>query len=102
MIREELDGPCCMSRYRAMWHTLRSEQPQTNTDGTMESNTKSTFAENHLFETSDNIVQKIRLLDQKSNCEAIMRGDRQNHTRSPCRPVTHLLFHGRHLHPSLT
>ena len=35
-----------------------SEQPQTNTDGTMESNTKSAFAENHLFETSDNIVQK--------------------------------------------
>ena len=30
----------------------------------------------------------IRLLDQKSNCKAIMRGDRQNHTR---RPVTHLL-----------
>ena len=29
-----------------------------NTDGTMESNTKSAFAENHLFETSDNIVQK--------------------------------------------
>ena len=27
-------------------------------DGTMESNTKSAFAENHLFETSDNIVQK--------------------------------------------
>ena len=22
-----------------------------------------------------------------------MRGDRQNHTRSPCRPVTHLLSH---------
>ena len=28
---------------------LSSEQPQTNTDGTMESNTKSAFAENHLF-----------------------------------------------------
>ena len=37
---------------------LSSEQPQTNTDGTMESNTKSVFAENNLFETSDNIVQK--------------------------------------------
>ena len=24
-----------------------------------------------------------------------MRGDRQNHTRSPCRPVTHLLSHER-------
>ena len=35
-----------------------SEQPQTDTDGTMESNTKSAFAENNLFETSDNIVQK--------------------------------------------
>ena len=35
-----------------------SQQPQTDTDGTMESNAKSTFAENHLFETSDNIVQK--------------------------------------------
>ena len=35
------------------------EKPQTNIDGTiMESNTKSAFAENHLFETSDNIVQK--------------------------------------------
>ena len=34
------------------------EQSQTNTDGTMESNTKSAFAENYLFETSDNIVQK--------------------------------------------
>ena len=39
----------------------------------MESNTKWAFADNHLFETS------------------IMRGDRQNHTGSPCRPVTHLL-----------
>ena len=29
-----------------------------NLDGTMKSNTKSAFAENHLFETSDNIVQK--------------------------------------------
>ena len=28
------------------------------------------------------------MLDQKSNCKAIMRGDRQNHTRSPCRPLT--------------
>ena len=27
-------------------------------DGAMESNTKSAFAENHLFETSDNIIQK--------------------------------------------
>ena len=27
-------------------------------DGTMESNTKSAYAENYLFETSDNIVQK--------------------------------------------
>ena len=35
-----------------------SEQPQTDTDRTMESNTKLAFAENHLFETSDNIVQK--------------------------------------------
>ena len=34
------------------------QQPQTDTDGTMESNTKSAFAENYLFETSDNIVQK--------------------------------------------
>ena len=34
------------------------EQSQTNTYGTMESNTKSAFAENYLFETSDNIVQK--------------------------------------------
>ena len=33
----------------------------------------------------------MRLLDQKSNCKAIMRGDRKNHTRSPCRSVTHLL-----------
>ena len=33
---------------------LSSEQAQTNTDGTMESNTKSVFAENNLFETSDN------------------------------------------------
>ena len=65
----------------------------------MESNRKSPFAENYLFETSDSIVytkevnlyKGIRLLDQKSNCKAIMRGDRQNHTRSPCRPVTHLL-----------
>ena len=37
---------------------LSSGQPQTDTEGTMESNTKSAFAENHLFETSDNIVQK--------------------------------------------
>ena len=36
---------------------------------------------------------KVRLLDQKSNSEALMRGDRQNYTGSPCRPVTHLLFH---------
>ena len=35
---------------------------------------------------------KIRLLDQKSNWKAIKRGG-QNHTRSPCRPVTHLLSH---------
>ena len=35
-----------------------NEQPQTNTDGTMESNSKSAFAEKHLFETSDNIVRK--------------------------------------------
>ena len=35
-----------------------SEQHPTNTDGTMESNTKSAFVENHLFETSDNMVQK--------------------------------------------
>ena len=33
----------------------------------------------------------MRLLDQKSNCKTIMRGDRKNHTRSPCRSVTHLL-----------
>ena len=58
IIREELDGPCCMSPYRAMWHTLHTKQPQTNTEGTMESNTKSALAENHLFKTSDNIVQK--------------------------------------------
>ena len=32
-------------------------QPQTDTDGTMESNTKSAIAENHSFETSNNIVQ---------------------------------------------
>ena len=31
---------------------------QTDTDGAMESNTKSAFAENHLFGTSDIIVQK--------------------------------------------
>ena len=35
-----------------------SEQPQTNTDETMESNTKSAFAENHWFEISDNTVQR--------------------------------------------
>ena len=39
-------------------HQACSEQPQTDTDGTMESNTKSAFAENHSFQTSDNIVQK--------------------------------------------
>ena len=34
------------------------------------------------------------LLDQKSKCKTIMRarGDRQNHTRSPCKPATHLLY----------
>ena len=37
---------------------LSNEQSQTDTDGTMESNTKLAFAENYLFETSDNIVQK--------------------------------------------
>ena len=37
---------------------LSNGQPQTDTDRTMESNTKSAFAENHLFETSDNILQK--------------------------------------------
>ena len=35
-----------------------SEQSQTDTEGTMESNTKSAFAENYLFETFDNIAQK--------------------------------------------
>ena len=40
------------------YEPLSSGKPQTDTDGTMESNTKSAFAENHLFETSDNIVQK--------------------------------------------
>ena len=39
-------------------HQACSEQPQTDTDGTMESNTKSAFAENRSFQTSDNIVQK--------------------------------------------
>ena len=57
-------------RILAFFTTCQREQPQTNTDGTMESNTKSSFAETHLFENSDN----IRLLDQKSNCKAIMRG----------------------------
>ena len=38
------------------------------------------------------------MLDQKSNCKAIIRGDRQNHTRSPCRPVTHLLSHTSQFH----
>ena len=37
------------------------------TDGTMESNTKSAFAENHLFETSDNILQK-RLISKGYAC----------------------------------
>ena len=41
----------------------RSEQPEKDTEVTMESNAKSAFAENF-----------------------IMRGDRQNHTRSPWRP----------------
>ena len=48
----------------------------------------------HLFETSDNILQKRQIpKDKKSNCKATMRGDRQNHARSPCRPLTHLLPH---------
>ena len=38
--------------------TYHSEQTQTDTDGTMESNTKSAFTENHLFQTSDNILHK--------------------------------------------
>ncbi|XP_067022652.1 uncharacterized protein [Acropora muricata] len=43
-----------------------SEQPQTDTDGTMQSNIKSVFAENHIFETSDNIAQKrVCLADHK-------------------------------------
>jgi len=47
---------------------------------------------------SGNITQelnllRIRMLDQKSNSTAVMRGDRQNYTRSPCKPVTHLLSH---------
>ena len=47
-----------------------------------------------LFETSDNILQKRQIpKDKKSNCKATMRGDRQNHARRPCRPVTHLLPH---------
>ena len=37
--------------------TYHPAAAQTNNDGTMESNTKSAFALNHLFETSDNIVQ---------------------------------------------
>ena len=35
-----------------------SEQSKTNTDGTMESNTKSAFAANDLFETSNSVIQK--------------------------------------------
>ena len=42
----------------ALMQTKKAKQPQTNTEGTMESNTKSAFAENHLFEISDNTVQK--------------------------------------------
>ena len=44
--------------FKRLTATTTIQQPQTDTDGTMESNTKSAFAENHLFETSDNIVQK--------------------------------------------
>ena len=40
------------------YHPAVSNLKQTLTDGTMESNTKSAFAENYLFETSDNIAQK--------------------------------------------
>ena len=35
-----------------------SEQSKTDTDGTMESNTKSAFAANDLFETSNSVIQK--------------------------------------------
>ena len=48
----------------------------------MESNTKSAFAENLLFETSANrtkeviSTERIRLLQEKSNCKAIMRGQK--------------------------
>ena len=31
---------------------------KTDTNGTMEYNTKSAFAENYLFETSDSVIQK--------------------------------------------
>ena len=52
--------------------------------------TKSAFAKNYSFETSYRTKEvnlwRIHLLDQKSNCKAIMRGDRQNHIRSLCRP----------------
>ena len=34
------------------------KQTEWDTDGTMESSTKSAFAEKYLFKTSDNIVQK--------------------------------------------
>ena len=36
----------------------RIEQSKTDTDGTIESNTKSAFAKNYLFKTSDIIIQK--------------------------------------------
>ena len=35
-----------------------SQQSKTDTDGTMESNTKSAFAANDLFETSNSVIQK--------------------------------------------
>ena len=49
----------CLLLLRTTQHL--TSKPQTNTDGTMESNTKSAFAENNLFETSDNIVQKRQI-----------------------------------------
>ena len=64
------EGDSCFSIYQIRWiknavlisssETFASVTifSQTNTDGTMASNTKSAFDKNHLFETSDNIAQK--------------------------------------------
>ena len=43
------------------YHPAVNNLKQTLHDGTMECNTKSAFAENHLFENSDNIVQKTEV-----------------------------------------